>query len=307
VTVQQNFDELGFAADHPGRAPSDSYYLNKTHMLRTHTSTHEIETFRKGHDRWLLAADVYRRDEIDRSHYPVFHQMEGAYVLPTRDIKAVMLNENAKMEVAQQEAMKEGRILIDDPTVAGITSNPWQTQHDEELARIVDKSLKLHLNRLVLGLFGAGQKLRGQTAPLQVRWIEAFFPFTTPSYEVEVLFDGKWLEILGCGVIQQATLERADVPHKMGWAFGLGLERIAMVLFSIPDIRLFWSQDDRFLSQFSAGRLSTFSPYSRYPPCYKDISFWTRPGFHENDFCDIVRNVAGDLIADVACVRLRLR
>ena len=210
VSVYKNFDELGFAADHPGRAPTDSYYLNATHMLRTHTSTHEVEIFGAGKNKWLLAADVYRRDEIDRSHYPVFHQMEGAYVLPRKDVLSVMGQENEVIAARLEAASREGRIVIDDPTVAGIESNPWQKEHDQDLATIVNRSLKLHLNELVLGLFGPAQKLKtGASEPLQVRWIEAFFPFTSPSYEVEVLYDGKWLEILGCGVVKQATMDRA--------------------------------------------------------------------------------------------------
>lgn len=96
----------------------------------------------------------------------------------------------------------------------------------------------------------------------------------------------------------------ADVQGKLGWAFGLGLERIAMILYSIPDIRLFWSRDPRFLEQFEAGKLSTFKPYSKYPACYKDISFWLpRNGLHENDFCDLVRATAGDLVESVQMVR----
>jgi phenylalanyl-tRNA synthetase alpha chain len=92
-----------------------------------------------------------------------------------------------------------------------------------------------------------------------------------------------------------------DVSDKMGWAVGLGLERIAMILFSIPDIRLFWSNDPRFISQFTESKLSIFKPYSKYPPCFKDVSFWTREHepLHENDFCDLVRDVAGDLVEDV--------
>lgn len=107
--------------------------------------------------------------------------------------------------------------------------------------------------------------------------------------------------------------------HKSGWAFGLGLERIAMVLFSIPDIRLFWSQDARFLSQFRPGEITTFKPYSKYPECYKDMSFWLPPFvskgseggsaaggkgkvWHENDFCELVREVAGDLVESVRLV-----
>ncbi|KAK7054891.1 phenylalanyl-tRNA synthetase alpha subunit, mitochondrial [Paramarasmius palmivorus] len=76
---------------------------------------------------------------------------------------------------------------------------------------------------------------------------------------------------------------------------------MAMVLYSIPDIRLFWSTDPRFLSQFKPGEITTFKPYSKYPACYKDVSFWTAQGteLHENDFCDLVRDVAGDLVEDV--------
>lgn len=101
------------------------------------------------------------------------------------------------------------------------------------------------------------------------------------------------------------------MPNKIGWAFGLGLERICMVLFSIPDIRLFWSNDARFLSQFRAGEVSAFRPYSKHPECYKDFSFWV-PGaggsaeaWHENDFCEVVRDVAGDLVEGVQLVSAR--
>jgi phenylalanyl-tRNA synthetase alpha chain len=68
--------------------------------------------------------------------------------------------------------------------------------------------------------------------------------------------------------------------NKMGWAFGLGLERLAMVLFSIPDIRLFWSTDQRFLSQFEDGKISHFQSFSKFPPCLKDVSFWIPDAAH---------------------------
>lgn len=89
----------------------------------------------------------------------------------------------------------------------------------------------------------------------------------------------------------------------------MGLERIAMILFSIPDIRLFWSTDARFLSQFETlenGKLPIFKPYSKYPACFKDISFWLPTGesIHDNDFCDLMRDVAGDLVETVEMVRL---
>ena len=93
------------------------------------------------------------------------------------------------------------------------------------------------------------------------------------------------------------------IPDNISWAFGLGLERIAMILFGIPDIRLFWSTDPRFLSQFSENQITTFKPYSKYPSCFKDVSFWLpEAGLHENDFCDLVRDAAGDLVEDVKMV-----
>lgn len=89
----------------------------------------------------------------------------------------------------------------------------------------------------------------------------------------------------------------------MGWAFGLGLERIAMVLYSIPDIRLFWSEDPRFLSQFEPGKITTFQSYSKYPPSFRDLSFWLpEEGLHNNDVFDLVRDVAGDLVETVEVV-----
>merc|ERR1712086_110903 len=78
--------------------------------------------------------------------------------------------------------------------------------------------------------------------------------------------------------------------------FGLGLERLAMILFSIPDIRLFWTEDERFTKQFKNGDVVPFKPYSKYPPCYKDIAFWVPEDYQENDFYELTRNVAGDLV-----------
>lgn len=90
----------------------------------------------------------------------------------------------------------------------------------------------------------------------------------------------------------------------VAWAFGLGLERIAMVLFGIPDIRLFWSEDPRFLQQFQAGKINRFKPFSKFPSCWKDVSFWVgdRP-FHGNDMADLVRDVAGSLVEEINEVR----
>ena len=201
VTPAQNFDSLGFPPDHPGRSATDSYYVNKDYMLRTHTSAHEVETFATGQSKWLLTADVYRRDEIDSSHYPVFHQMEGARVFKTD--KAGIEGVKADSDRLSRY-LDRSNIVIEDIHHISPT-NPVQPTHDPVHSELVALNLKLSINSLLLKLFGGGAR----DAPLQVRWIEAYFPFTSPSFEVEILYQGKWLEILGCGVVQQLTLDNA--------------------------------------------------------------------------------------------------
>lgn len=205
MTPAKNFDDLSFPADHPGRSTTDSYYINKDFMLRTHTSAHEVDMFAKGERKWLLTADVYRRDEIDASHYPVFHQVEGASIFST-DANAMRELEEDNTRLAHH--LSSSNIIIQD--IPHITAtNPRQPTHDPRQAELVAQNLKLSLNSLILTLFG-GRAGVGDGEPLRVRWIEAYFPFTSPSYEVEVFFHGKWMEILGCGVVLESTLERAS-------------------------------------------------------------------------------------------------
>ncbi|KAJ3215229.1 hypothetical protein HDU67_000716 [Dinochytrium kinnereticum] len=287
VTPSQNFDALLIPPEHPSRGPSDTYYVNSNTVLRTHTSAHQMEVLssRKA-EGYLLTADVYRRDEIDVSHYPVFHQMEGI-----RTFSRAGLHE----EIARDEKVRRGRLRISDDHIAPVPSNPIQDAHLDRDALAVVEHLKGSLEGLVIHLLG-------EDKGLEVRWIEGSFPFTGPSFELEVRYMDKWLELCGCGVIQQSILSSSGNDDRMGWAFGLGLERIAMVLFDIPDIRLFWSEDKRFLSQFASGNIVKFQPYSKYPACYKDVSFWTPKGFHDNDLFEVVRDVAGDSAEDVTLI-----
>ncbi|KAI1310546.1 hypothetical protein EDD11_003688 [Mortierella claussenii] len=288
VTTKENFDDLCFSDDHPGRAVTDTYYINNKIMLRTHTSAHQLQVLTES-DKMLVTADVYRRDEIDASHYPVFHQMEGAQLF---DVKSTVEDIQKAMEADSTTAL--GSIHTTDTTVI-TPENPRQDCHDEAAMLATADHLKYSLNRMV-------RKLFSHEKDLQVRWIDAQFPFTSPSWEMEILYQGKWLEVLGCGVIKQDILNNAGKPDKIGWAFGLGLERLALVLFGIPDIRLFWSQDDRFLKQFEPSKIQKFKAFSKYPPCIKDISFWSDSQFHENNFCEIVRDVAGDIVEDVQLI-----
>lgn len=291
-------------------------------MLRTHTSAHEAEIFRSNaSEGYTISADVYRRDAIDRSHYPVFHQMEGAR---TWDRGKVPEGDIAKAVWADLEMLSKHNLQVEDPNATHHPiRNPLQAAyHSPQEVEAIAAHLKRTLEGVVVKIFSRANKAAvaakdsGTSAmePLKVRWVEAYFPFTSPSWELEVYWQGEWLEILGCGVSKQELLINAGVPNQLGWAFGLGLERVAMILYSIPDIRLFWSKDERFLSQFSSmDQISTFVPFSKHPACYKDTSFWVgssssgaggeatanAPDFHENDFMEIVRNVGGDRVEDV--------
>lgn len=345
MTVKQNFDSLGFAADHPGRSKTDTYYLNKDTVLRTHTSAHEVDVFRANtSDGYTISADVYRRDAVDRSHYPIFHQMEGALTwdrdaFPSR--KALV-----KQILADTENIPKHNLVVDDPNPTFHPArNPLQTEfHSPEEAEAIAAHLKRSLENMVITIFNeadkalaaAGHEVEAESEPLKVRWVEAFFPHTSPSWELEVWWRGDWLEVLGCGVIDQPLLNRAEVPSRVGWAFGIGLERIAMLLFGIPDIRLFWSKDQRFLSQFDESKpIKRYQPFSKYPAAPRDVAFWvpktgpvivdtpasvssapspaggqpTEPptslgalAFHENDLMEVVRNTAGDSVEDVTLI-----
>ena len=85
---------------------------------------------------------------------------------------------------------------------------------------------------------------------VEMRWVDENFPFTDPSIELEIFFNDDWVEILGSGVILDGVMQNGgrNTDKQVGFAFGLGLERWAMKLFGIDDIRLFWSQDERFLN-----------------------------------------------------------
>lgn len=265
VTTKACFDDLLTPQDHVSRSLSDTYYVcpgDRQLVLRTHTSAHQNELMKAGHRSFLASGDVYRRDEIDSSHYPCFHQMEGVHVFDPEELPG-FANGSAPFDPRSSEAVLH-----------------------------CEQHLKHTLEGLVRKLFGED---------CEMRWGIDDFPFTEPSFELEVFFRGDWLEVLGCGVIHSDILRNCSLDHTNGWAFGLGLERLAMVLFEIPDIRLFWSEDPRFLDQFSSGQVTTFKPFSKYPPCFKDVSFWLPEDrdFHENDLFEQIRAVGGDIVETV--------
>jgi phenylalanyl-tRNA synthetase alpha chain len=217
---------------------------------------------KNGVHNFCVVGDVYRKDEIDATHYPVFHQMEAVRLYKVEDLKKVAA-----------EWLSSGKL-------AGIQGMPFERQNQEYqyfseivegndlLVRLVVDDLKETHQNLMKFI------LKDET--IQYRWNPDYFPFTEPSFEMEIYLKNRWLEVLGSGIVHKEVLQNAGVdPNKyLGWASGIGLERIAMILFDIPDIRLFWSQDERFLKQFTKDKVSKFKPFSKYPSCFKDIAFY---------------------------------
>ena len=200
------FDALNTPADHPARNEQDTFYLPDGRLLRTHTSTVQIRTMESAPPpiRVIASGAAYRRDELDATHSPQFHQIEGLYV-------------DKNVSVAD---------------------------------------LKGELEFFMRELFGA---------ETEVQFRPHYFPFTEPSLEIHVrskaLKSGEqWIEVAGCGIVHPAVFEAVNQargdnaydPEKWsGYAFGLGMDRLAMILFEIPDIRLFSQNDLRFLRQFA--------------------------------------------------------
>ncbi|XP_001378305.1 phenylalanine--tRNA ligase, mitochondrial [Monodelphis domestica] len=277
VTPWQNFDSLLVPADHPSRKKGDNYYLNRAHMLRSHTSAHQWNLMRAGLKAFLVVGDVYRRDQIDSHHYPVFHQLEAVRLFSKRQLFGDM-KDGEPLQLFEHSSRSAHK----------------QETHTMEAVKLVECDLKQTLTKLITHLFGVG---------LEIRWVDCYFPFTHPSFEMEINFQGEWIEVLGCGIMEQQLVNSAGAQNNIGWAFGLGLERLAMILYNIPDIRLFWSEDERFLKQFYVPDINQdvqFQPLSKYPALVNDISFWLPlQNYSENDFYDLVRAVGGDLVERV--------
>ncbi|MBX2989337.1 MAG: phenylalanine--tRNA ligase subunit alpha [Bdellovibrionaceae bacterium] len=200
-----NFEALNIPANHPARDMADTFFVDDTHVLRTHTSPIQIHSLESENLplRVIGTGPVYRCDS-DISHLPNFHQIEALCV-------------DKKVSMAD---------------------------------------LKGTISFFVREFFGAG---------LKTRFRPSFFPFTEPSAEVDCncpICKGKgcslckqsgWIEIGGCGLVNPKVFEHAKIDPKkwQGFAFGFGIERMAIIKYGIPDIRLFPENDVRFLRPFA--------------------------------------------------------
>ncbi|MCT4544592.1 MAG: phenylalanine--tRNA ligase subunit alpha [Vallitalea sp.] len=200
-----NFEALNIPENHPAKDEQDTFYINKDVVLRTQTSPVQIRVMENSKPpiRIIAPGRVYRSDEVDASHSPVFNQIEGLVI----DKNITMADLKGALEVFIKELY--------------------------------------------------GEKVK-------VKFRPHHFPFTEPSAEVDVSCvmcggkgcrvckDSGWIEILGCGMVHPKVLEMVGIDPKeySGFAFGMGLERITMLRYGIKDIRLFYENDVRFLSQF---------------------------------------------------------
>tara|TARA_B100000902_G_scaffold236385_1_gene223956 strand:- start:360 stop:1352 length:993 start_codon:yes stop_codon:yes gene_type:complete len=194
-TSWHNFDALNTPDWHPARYESDTLYTDKNleSLLRTQTSTVQIRYMENNDPPVYIVAPgrVFRSDQLDATHSPVFHQLEG-----------LAIDKNLKFT-----------------------------------------DLKGTLEFFVKQFFGDD---------IETKFIPHFFPFTEPSAEVLVKWNnGEWLEILGCGMVDPNVLEHVGYSKEyQGFAWGVGIERLAMLKYQIDHIKNFYENDIRFLEQF---------------------------------------------------------
>lgn len=244
------FDLFNMPPGHPARSKSDTYYINEDYLLRTHDTVfwyyylNHPKIKERIQNKEPIGAicygKVYRKDEIDRTHMNVFHQIGGLYLVPDGEIS------------------------------------------------VTPDDLKSILTKIAKNIFGPG---------INFRFYDHEFPYTDPSFEMEAEIRGQWVEMLGSGMPRKDVLSNFGLIGYHGWAFGFGLERLAMMSMNLPDIRLLWSDDARVKKQLKLG--NKYKEVSKFPPILRDISFIVPNTFILNNYFDLIRDLGGDLIEQV--------
>lgn len=157
---------------------------------------------------------------------------------------------------------------------------------------IVMEGLKDVLTSIVKSIFGPNVKYK---------FAPETFPYTDPSIEVEVEIDGKWIEIVGSGLPKKSVLANFGLQGYNGWAYGFGLERLAIIKMEIPDIRIFWSNDARITNQLKDIN-NKYKEVSKYPEISRDISFIIDKSVNLNNYYELVRDLAENLIEEVKLI-----
>src|SRR3989344_470021 len=140
-----------------------------------------------------------------------------------------------------------------------------------------------------------GRSIFGDT--VNFRFYEHTFPYTDPSFEMEAEINGQWIEMVGSGLARKSVLANFGLTGYNGWAFGFGMERLAMASMNLPDIRLLWSEDERVRKQLKLGQ--AFIEVSKFPPITRDISFIVDKSFAPNNYFDLIRDLGKDLVEQV--------
>ncbi len=157
----------------------------------------------------------------------------------------------------------------------------------DDKVKITPDDLKNTLSEVAKSIFG----------DVNFRFYDHNFPYTDPSFEMEAEINGQWMEMLGSGMARKSVLANFGLTGYHGWAFGFGLERLAMASMDLPDIRLLWSEDERVKKQLKLGQ--KFREVSKYPAITRDISFVVKKDFVPNNYFDLIRDLGGDLVEEV--------
>jgi len=253
VTVEEGFNLLNTPKDHPSRKETDTYFVTDNDILRTQTTImwpfylrdpKVLERLKnEGRVSALSAGIVFRKDEIDKNHFPAFHQIDGLYIC-RKDQKVITLEDLKDIEI--------------------------------DIAKSI-----------------FGEKV-------ECKFLVDSFPFTDPSVEMDINLGVGWMEVVGSGLVHKQVLKNFGLDPEIynGWAFGFGIDRLAMVKMGIPDIRILWSDDPRIISQFKDIN-SKFKEVSKYPAISRDISFIIDKNINLNNYYEIVRDCADNLIEEV--------
>ena len=156
---------------------------------------------------------------------------------------------------------------------------------------ITPENLKNTLSEVARAIFGN---------EIEFRFYDHQFPYTDPSFEMEAFINGQWVEMVGCGLPKKTVLQNFGLERYNGWAFGFGIERLAIASMDLPDIRLLWSIDERVKKQLVLGQ--KFKEVSKFPPVLRDISFVVPKTFIPNDYFDLIREVGGGMVENVALI-----
>jgi phenylalanyl-tRNA synthetase alpha chain len=229
-------------------------------------------------------SDTYYVDEknVLRTHDTVFWY----YYLNHPDIKKRIANKETLGAICYGKVYRKDEIDARHMNVFHQFGG-WLIAPDDKKT-ITPEDLKKALSEIATSIFGK----------INFRFYDHNFPYTDPSFEMEAEINGQWIEMLGSGMVRKTVLSNLGLEGYHGWAFGFGLERLAIASMQLPDIRLLWSDDERVKKQLKLGH--KFVEVSKYPPIVRDISFVVKNDFVPNDYFDFVRESAPGLVEEVS-------